>query len=133
MVTEKPSAETEKQMRTAESVQQEISGLLRQLASPVVAGESVKTCIRRASMRSGLPYGQVKRAWYREWREIPAHIADTIREIAGRHDRKLKRSMFQAVAAMQDTDPEFFRRCIEDTSLYLFPDREQASERSPVD
>lgn len=106
---------------TAEHVQDEICSLLRRLADPVVAGESVKACIRRASTRAGIPYGQTKRLWYREWATIPAFVADQIRERAAAHDRKLKASMVEALAAMQQTDPEFYRASIEALSEVLFP------------
>lgn len=100
-------------MTSAESVTQEISALLRQLASPVEAGESVKACIRRASMRSGLSFNQTKKCWYREYRSIPAHIADQIRERAADHERKLKQSALQTLLAMQRSDPDLFRESIE--------------------
>lgn len=110
-------------VHTAEQVQDEISQLLRRLADPVVAGESVKACIRRASVRAGIPHGQVKRLWYREWFSIPAHVADQIREKAKQHDRKLKASMVEALAAMQNSDPEFYRSAIEAVGAVLLPDR----------
>lgn len=100
-------------VRTAEDIREEIAQLLKQLADPVTAGESVKACIRRASMRAGLSYGQAHRAWYREWRNIPAHVADSIRERAVEHDRKLKRQMVEAISVMQATDPDFYRDVIE--------------------
>jgi hypothetical protein len=108
-------------MKTSEQIQDEISALLKRLADPVTAGESVKACIRRASTRAGLPYGQAKRIWYREWREIPAFMADNIRERAAAHDRKLKQAAYQAVVALQDSDPEYFRDCIEEVGDILLP------------
>ena len=109
-------------MTTAEEVQDEISILLRRLADPVVAGESVKACIRRASMRAGLPQGQVKRLWYREWSTIPAHVADQIREKARHHERSLKRSLVEAISIMQTTDSDFYRSVIEAAGAVLLPD-----------
>lgn len=110
-------------MRTAEQVQDEISNLLKKLADPVTAGESVKACIRRASQRAGIPYSQAKRGWYREWINIPAHVADNIRERAAAHDRRLKQAAYQAVVALQDSDPEYFRECIESVGEILLPER----------
>lgn len=98
---------------TAEQVQQEISSLLRQLSEPVVAGESIKTCIRRASMRAGLSFGQTKRMWYAEVKSIPAHIADQLRERAAEHERRLRQSAFQTLLAMRESDPDMFRESIE--------------------
>jgi hypothetical protein len=108
-------------VRTSEQVQDEISKLLRRLADPVEAGESVKACIRRASVRAGLPYGQAKRAWYKEWRNIPAHVADEIRERAAIYDRRLQHAAFQAIAALQESDPEFYSQCIEEMGDILLP------------
>lgn len=108
-------------MTTAEQVQDEISILLRRLADPVVAGESVKACIRRASVRAGLPPGQVKRLWYREWSTIPAHVADQIREKAAHHERSLKRSIVEAISVMQTLDPDFYRSVIEAAGEVLLP------------
>lgn len=130
MRTEKPSVTTENSMHTAEQVQAEISALLRLLASPVTAGESVKACVRRASVRAGLPYGQVKRMWYREWREIPAHVADIIRERARQHDKKLKAAMFQSIVAMQDSDPAFYRECTQELGDLLFQDGDKSRQDS---
>jgi hypothetical protein len=108
-------------VRSSEQIQDEISALLRRLADPVQAGESVKVCIRRASQRAGLPYGQVKRAWYKEWRNIPAHVADEIRERAAIHDRRLQQEAFQAIIALQDSDPDYYRQCIEEVGDILLP------------
>jgi hypothetical protein len=110
-------------VRTSEDIQNEIARLLRRLADPVTAGESVKACIRRASTRAGLPYGQTKRLWYREWRDIPAFVADNIRERADKHDRKLKHAAFQALVALQESDPVFYRSCIEEMGDVLLPER----------
>lgn len=100
-------------MTSATEVTQEISLLLRQLASPAEPGESVKACIRRASMRSGLSFIQAKKCWYGEYARIPAHIADQIRERAAEHDRRLKQSAFQTLLAMRESDPDLFRESIE--------------------
>ena len=100
-------------MTTAEQVQDEISALLRQLASPSEPGESVKACIRRAARNSGLTFNQARHGWYREWKNIPAHVADQIRQRAAEHDRKLKQAAFQTLLAMQKSDPELFRESIE--------------------
>lgn len=108
-------------VRTAEDIREEIARLLKRLADPVTAGESVKACIRRASMRAGLNYGQAKRLWYRETRNIPAFMADAIRERAIEHDRKLKRQMVEAISIMQATDPEFYRDVIEAAGAALLP------------
>lgn len=120
-------------IRTAQQVQDEISGLLKRLADPVQAGESVKACIRRASMRAGLTYGQTKRCWYREMTNIPAYLADHIRGKAAEHDRKLKHAAFKAVVALQDSDPEFYRRCIEEMGDILLPECSTRSENSTDD
>jgi hypothetical protein len=120
--TQTNKAFTEKNVATAEAIQDEISEKLRRLACPVAAGESVKELIRRASRRSGVPYGQVRRAWYKNWRSIPAYIADQIRERATAHDEQLRRQLYRSIVAMQDADPEYFNRRIESLSQYLLLD-----------
>ena len=87
-----PSTENDK-LSAVETVRVEMSGRVRSLASPASPGESVKACIRRVSMRTGLGFGQVRRLWYREWRVVPAHIADKIREAAEAHDRQIARQI----------------------------------------
>lgn len=111
-------------MTSAEKVQDEISALLRQLASPSEPGESVKACIRRAARNSGLTFNQARHGWYREWKNIPAHIADQIRQRATEHDRKLKAAAFQTILAMQESDPALFRECIEELGDLFGPERE---------
>jgi hypothetical protein len=120
--TETNKAFTRKNMSNAEAVQDEISDLLRRLASPVAAGESVKECIRRASKRSGVPYGQVRRAWYKNWRLIPAYVADQIRQRAAQHDEHVKRQLYRAIVSMQESDPVYFDKRIESLSQYLLLD-----------
>lgn len=120
-------------MHTAQQVQDEIATLLRRLADPVAAGDSVKACIRRASVRAGLTYGQTKKCWYREVSTIPAHVADQIRERAAAHDRKLKASMVEALCAMQQSDPDFYRSAIESLSEALLPSGNVAGTDSGKD
>jgi len=111
-------------MTSADQVTEEISQLLRQLASPVSPGESVKACIQRASMRSGLSFIQAKKCWYREYRTIPAHIADQVRQRAAEHDRRLKAAAFQTILAMQASDPDLYRQCIEELGDLFSAERE---------
>lgn len=120
-------------MTRAEEIQDEISLLLKRLADPVVAGESVKALIRRSSMRSGIPFNQTKRLWYREWNNIPAHVADQIRERANHHERQLKRSVVEAISVMQTTDPDFYRDVIEAAGEVLLPIRNLSRPRGGQD
>ena len=82
---ENPSASAEKWGRrvaaTAEAVRHELRNRVRGLAEPVRAGESVQQMIQRVARRAGLNFGQVKRLWYEEWAVVPAHVADTLREL----------------------------------------------------
>jgi hypothetical protein len=110
-------------MRTADQVQDEISALLRHLADPAVAGESVKACIRRAATRAGLTYGQTKKLWYRETKNIPAYLADELRERATRHDRQLRQAAFKALVEMQQSDPEFYRDALKALGNIVLPVR----------
>jgi uncharacterized protein YbaR (Trm112 family) len=113
-------------MRTADQIQDEISALLRHLADPAVAGESVKACIRRAATRAGLTYGQTKKLWYKETKNIPAFLADELRERSTRHDRELRRAAFHALVEMQQSDPEFYRDAIEALGDIMLPVRGSA-------
>jgi len=99
-------------VRTADQIQEEMSALLHRLADPGTAGESVKSCIRRAATRAGLTYSQTKKLWYRETRNIPAFVADELRERASKHERELRRAAFAALVEMQQSDPEFYRDAI---------------------
>lgn len=112
VVTENRSAEKE-HLSAVETVRAEMSGHVKRLASPSSPGESVKACIRRAASRAGMSFGQIKRCWYGEWRVIPAHVADQLREASAAHDKILKANLLRAVAAMQTSDPEFYRNHIE--------------------
>lgn len=100
-------------MTSEAEVTQEISQLLRQLASPGEPGESIKESIWRASRRAGLSFIQTKKYWYRERRTVPAHLADQIRERAADHERRLKRAAFQTILAMRESDPDLFSESIE--------------------
>lgn len=106
------------------AVSDEISMLLKRLAEPVEAGESIKACISRAAERSGLTFHQTRHAWYREWTNIPAHVADQIRQRAAEHDRKLKAAAFQTILAMQESDPDLYRQCIEELGDLFGAERE---------
>lgn len=110
--------------RTADDLAEEISRLLHRLAEPTTAGETVKACIHRAARNSGLTFRQAQRGWYREWKSIPALLADQIRDRAAAHDRKLKQSAFQTIRAMQESDPALFRQCIEELGDLFSAERE---------
>lgn len=97
---------------TSEQIREEITRLLKQIASPVEAGELPKACIRRASMRTGLTYGQTRRLWYGLVKDPSATITDRLRAKAAAHDRDVKASMYQAIVAMQSLDPALYRDCI---------------------
>ena len=120
-------------VRTSEEIQEEIARLLRRLADPVQAGESVKACIRRASTRAGLPYGQTKRLWYREWRNIPAYMADMVRERAAKHDRRLRQTAYEALVQLSESDPEFYRDCIKGLGEMLLRDGDPSGQSGAED
>jgi 6-phosphogluconolactonase/glucosamine-6-phosphate isomerase/deaminase len=118
-MAEKSSVKADK-MSSAEAVQNEISQLLRQLACPVAAGDSVKALIRRAAHRTGLPYSKTKRYWYSEVRVVPAHDADNIRTAAQSHEDRLKRTLLENLMAFQTSDPTFYREAIEKLGAQVF-------------
>lgn len=101
------------------AVSDEISLLLKRLAEPVEAGENIKACISRAAERSGLTFHQARHGWYKEWKNIPAHVADQVRQRAAEHDRNLKHATLQTLLAMQESDPEFYRDAVETLGALL--------------
>jgi hypothetical protein len=114
--TEYPSAESDK-MSAVEVIRDEMRGKVRKLAWPSEPGESVKGCIRRVSRATGLSFGQVKSLWYREWRRVPADVADRIREATAAHERNID-AQISGLRARQEQfwslthcshDPEFYR------------------------
>ena len=118
---------------SAEAIQDEISVALRRLADPVVAGESVKACIRRAATRAQIPYGQAKRGWYGEIKRIPADLYLHIKAKAAAHDKRLQANMFAAIAAMQESDPDFYREHIQAIGELLFLERRSPRQGSEMD
>jgi len=69
-------------MRTAEDIRREVAEHLVAIAGVVPAGTSTKEILRRVETRLAHPEingRMVKALWYREVKNIPAHIADHIR------------------------------------------------------
>lgn len=65
----------------------EASSLVRQVAGPRDAGESVKAVILRASRCLGFGYSRTKDIWYENARRIDAREMDALRARAARVDR----------------------------------------------
>lgn len=80
-MTEKssPSAERSAPVHNPEAVSYEMASLVRALAHPASIGESRKVQWARVARRARLTASQVKRLWYQEWANVPAHIADQVR------------------------------------------------------
>lgn len=110
------SAEKDK-LSAVDAIRREMQGSVKLLASPSPPGESVKSCVRRVAAGTRLTYGQVRRLWYGEWRVIPAHVADRIREGVTAHERRIdaeiatlrKRQADLWALTHQSSDPEFYR------------------------
>lgn len=81
-MTDKSSATADKQVFSADAIAREMQAHMRTLAMPSVPGEGVKAAVSRAARRVGIPYGQARRLWYGEFQEIPAYLADRIRQRA---------------------------------------------------
>jgi hypothetical protein len=111
---------------TSRQIRDEITRLLKELAKPVQPGELPKACIRRASMRTGLPFGTTRRLWYGLVKDPKATITDRIRAKAAEIERRNNKLLFKCLAEMQDADPERFKQRIADAGELLFNDRVQA-------
>ncbi len=58
----------------SEIVADQLSVWVREASEPALPGEHINQRIRRSATRLGLSEGQAKRAWYREWRRVPADL-----------------------------------------------------------
>lgn len=82
-----------KPVSSIDSVADEMQVRVRRLAFPGEPGESIKAVLGRVARRSGVTFNEAKRLWYREWRRVPADIADKIREAQRKHERTLARQL----------------------------------------
>jgi len=102
-----------KPVTSIDSVADEMQSRVRRLAFPGEPGESIKAVIGRAARRAGVTFNEAKRLWYREWRRVPADIADKIREAQERHERQIAKD-FEALKARYwslcnaSSDPDFY-------------------------
>jgi hypothetical protein len=69
---------------TPESVRDEMAGLVRRAAEPILGGEQIRDQIGRAASVLSLDPGRVKRYWYREVERPPAHEVEAVREVMSR-------------------------------------------------
>lgn len=109
-------------MTADEVVRVEISDCLKRLVSPAEPGARLKALYDLASERCGrgddgrriVDYGQAKRLWKKDWKVIPAWLADHIRRKVAEHERKLD-ARDQALKARYwalnhaSSDPEFYQ------------------------
>ena len=95
----------------------EASSLIRLLAEPAVAGESVKSAIRRAARRAGIDASLGKRLWYGEARRIDADTMDRLRiaaddtkayaeAISARRTILARLAACEAALGLQDADAD---------------------------
>lgn len=89
-MADKPSAEKDK-VSLVDTIRLEMSAGVQRLAEPSRPGESVKSCVRRVASKTGLPFGQVRRLWYGEWRRVPADIARIIERKIAEHEAETDR------------------------------------------
>lgn len=74
--------------RTRMSAVSEASHLMRRIAEPVSAGESIKALINRAARLTGINSSRAKAIWYQETRRIDAEEIDRLREVAAARAQK---------------------------------------------
>lgn len=105
---------------TSETVQIEMQARVKRLAWPCEPGESIKSCIRRVARKTGLTFGQVRHLWYADWRVIPTHISDRLRQAAQDHEADInlqierqRRRLNELYALINHSaDPEFYSKAI---------------------
>lgn len=119
-----PSAEKDK-LSTVEAIRSEMSGHVRNLARPSEPGESVKACVRRVSMHTGLSFGQVRRLWYGEWRRVPTDISDKIRKAVECHERRND----QAIAARKEREATFWALTHQSSDPVFYRERAACGEQ----
>ena len=99
MVRENPSEREKilpnarKTVSSIDSIADEMQFRVKRLAYPGEPGESIKSVLGRVARRSGVTFNEAKRLWYREWRRIPADIADKIREAERKHDERIAQEL----------------------------------------
>lgn len=76
-------------MSSIDGIADEMQERVRQIAFPGEPGESIKAVLGRVARRSGVTFNEAKRLWYREWRRVPADIADKIREAQRKHEERV--------------------------------------------
>lgn len=82
----KPSGERRASM-SPEAVASEVQMMVRQIGNGVAPDVPTNERFRRVALFIGpsVNAGQVKRLFYAEWREIPAHVFLAVRNAYGRH------------------------------------------------
>lgn len=109
-------------MTADEVVSLEMSKCVRRLVSNAEPGARLKALYELVSDRCGrfddgsriVTYGQAKRLWKKEWKIIPAWLADHIRRKVAEHERKLDardetlKARFWALNHAS-SDPEFYQ------------------------
>lgn len=80
-------------MSSIDGIADEMQERVRRLAFPGEPGESIKAVLGRVARRSGVTFSEAKRLWYREWRRVPADIADKIREAQRKHEERTSREL----------------------------------------
>ncbi len=92
----------------------EASVLLRRVAGPREAGDSVKTLIRRAARRLGWEFSRTRGLWYAAARRIDSEEMDRLRSEASRAEAQaLQQRISSLHARLAATDAEFHRDTID--------------------
>lgn len=92
----------------------EASALLRRVAGPRGAGDSVKALIRRTARRLQWGPSRVKDVWYQDARRIEAYEMDRLRAEAARADiENAVRSVVGLRERLAATDPDFHKPTID--------------------
>jgi hypothetical protein len=92
----------------------EASALVRHVAEPRQASDSVKAAINRAARCLGWSHSRTKDIWYGDARRIDAAEMDRLREVAARAEADLAISRIVALReSLTATDADFHRETID--------------------
>lgn len=112
---DKPSKSSEREMTALVEAQT----LVRRLAEPCPAGDSVKAAIGRASRRVGFGFSRVRSLWYADNRiSVSAAEMDKLRRAAGAREKAERDELAIRVEALEQQLRALASRMPQDADFY---------------